>query len=457
MPETALADFLNALRGALADGSLVRLVLSKPAARSSDLQRVDGRVVVLKGAPQVQLVETHRTRDVTRNVAPEELEGVLAPWLAGTFLRAHLATRDEELQLLVGKRGRATLVRARRAASAPVQPLPSTQHDRTKTRRVDPHAPWLHELGITTRAGDVVPAMARKYKQIDKFVEIVEHAVRSAGLATNDSRSTEASRGALDDSTRHASAGHSENGGHSASGRASADHAAAPRRTLRVVDFGCGKGYLTFAVHEHLTRVLGLDVETVGVELRPELVATCNAAASRAGLAGLRFEAGEIAHSDPGAVDVMIALHACDTATDEALHLGLRAGARVLVASPCCHKELRPQLVPPPVLAPLLRHGVHLGEEAEMLTDALRALLVEAEGYDVQVFEFVSLEHTSKNKLLLAVQRAPGADDADRRAARRAEADALAAHFGVREQRLATLICRGTAARLGDPSAWPSR
>ncbi len=121
---------------------------------------------------------------------------------------------------------------------------------------------------------------------------------------------------------------------------------------------------------------------------------------------GLRFVQGDLRSFVPEAVDVMIALHACDTATDHALDLGLRAGARILVASPCCHKELRPQLTSPKPLAPLLRHGIHLGQEAEMLTDGLRALALEASGYQAKVFEFVSLEHTSKNKMILATRRA---------------------------------------------------
>jgi hypothetical protein len=113
---------------------------------------------------------------------------------------------------------------------------------------------------------------------------------------------------------------------------------------------------------------------------------------------GLRFVQGDLRSFVPDAVDVMIALHACDTATDHALDLGLRAGARILVASPCCHKELRPQLASPKPLAPLLRHGIHLGQEAEMLTDGLRALALEASGYQAKVFEFVSLEHTQQEQ-----------------------------------------------------------
>ncbi len=407
-----LARFLEALEVSLRDGELERLVLSKPTRAAEDLVRVDGRAIELKGAASLQLVHHHTTRDVTRNVPRDEAAREVHTLIGATFLRANLLTAREELQLMVGKRGTIGLhASRRRGAAAPSErdaerdaeptagaAAPAAAHDRVKHRHVDPHAPYLRALGVTDAAGAVIPAMARKWKQLDKFVEVLDGALAEAGL--------------LD-----------------------------PARPgpLQIADFGAGKGYLTFAVHEHLRVTRGLAVHTVGVELRDELVRLCNGVAASCGAAGLEFELGDLATVTPAALDVMIALHACDTATDHALHLGVRAGARVLVCSPCCHKELRPQVTTPAVLAPLLRHGVHLGQEAEMLTDTLRALLVEAEGYDAKVFEFVSLEHTGKNKMLVAVRRAGPVDPA-RRAARLAEVAALKLFYGVREQRLEALL-----------------
>ena len=122
-------------------------------------------------------------------------------------------------------------------------------------------------------------------------------------------------------------------------------------------------------------------------------------------MTGLRFEQGDVRGRPVQPLDIMIALHACDTATDHAIHLGIRSGASLIICSPCCHQQIRPQMKSPPMLAPMLQHGIHLGQQAEMLTDSLRALLLQAHGYDTQVFEFVSLEHTSKNKMILAVKR----------------------------------------------------
>jgi hypothetical protein len=274
-------------------------------------------------------------------------------------------------------------------------------HERAKRRLLSLEAPFLQALGVVDRGGALVPAMARKWKQINKFAEVLDHALDEAGLA-----------------------------------QGTPPEGAAP---LQVVDFGAGKGYLTFATHHHLATTRGWPVRTLGVELRQELVDLCNEAARRCELAGLEFECGDVSRVVPEKVDVMIALHACDTATDHALATGIRAGAAVILSSPCCHKQLRPQLELPQVLRPMLRHGIHLAQEAEMLTDSLRALLLEAHGYDAQVFEFISLEHTSKNKMILAVRRRQPLPAA-RHQALLDEIQRIKAFYGVKEHCLESLL-----------------
>ena len=141
----------------------------------------------------------------------------------------------------------------------------------------------------------------------------------------------------------------------------------------------------------------------------------------------------------------MIALHACDTATDDAIHQGIRAGAAIVMCAPCCHKQLRPQLLSPHPLRPILQHGIHLGQEAEMVTDGLRAMLLDACGYDTQVFEFISLEHTSKNKMILAVKRTVPRDPAPVLA----QIGEIKAFYGIREQRLESLLAEETGTVAG--------
>ena len=362
--EPAPEQFIALLGAALDSGVFTRLVLSKHEGPEPDLQRVTVRRVTIAGRPQLSFVYRHATRDVTKNHA--DVDGIeLVRSLLGTaFKHAHLHTSAQEVQLRFSKKGQATLQRGRPPVAQ--QPMPAVAppaHDREKHRPVDIGRPFLAALGVTDERGRLVPAMARKWRQINKFVEVFGHAYAGSPLA-------------------------------------------AKSGPVRVLDFGAGKGYLTFALHDHLRGTLGRNAQVTGVELREDMVQLCNAAAQNLQLDGLHFERGDVREHAGGEVDVMIALHACDTATDVAIHHGIRAHAAIIMCSPCCHKELRPQMHSPAALRPMLQHGIHLGQQAEMVTDSLRALLLEAHGYTTQVFEFVALEHTSKNKMILAVRRA---------------------------------------------------
>ena len=403
----AIDAFVAAVRASLADGGFESVVLAKNRAAGGEPRAIRIRRIAVKGEPVLTFVASHATRDVTRNCAIEDglvaIAGHLDRSRAPAFAHATLRSRDGDTQLLVGKKGNATLRPPRRAPASAAASAPATpaSHDRERARRLPVELPFLVELGITDASHHVVPAMARKWRQIDKFLEVLDHAIEALPPALL--------------------------------------AAAAGERPLRVVDYGCGKGYLTFAVHEHLQRRFGVAPQVTGVELRAELVELCNGVAARAGCDGLRFVQGDLRSVVPEQMDVMIALHACDTATDHAIDLGVRAAAAVLVCAPCCHKELRPQLARPRPLSGLLRHGVHLGQEAEMVTDSMRALLLETCGYEARVFEFVSLEHTSKNKMILARRRdaaAPG----DERA--RAELAELKSFYGIRAQTLEALLAR---------------
>ena len=358
MQDDAVHRFIEHVEHALGDATFVKLVLGKPRAAGSDLVRVSVRPVLLKGEQRLAFVHTHATRDITQHYASADGVQQLRALISAVFGHAHLYTTADAWQLLIGKKGRATLIHAKPASAD----APATTHDREKHRYVALDRPFLTELGVTNVQHQLVPAMARKWKQINKFVEVLAHALDATPLKT---------------ATR-----------------------------IDVVDFGSGKGYLTFAMHEHLRETLGLNASVTGVELRPDMVDLCNGVVQRLALTGLRFEQGDVQSIVPPRIDIMIALHACDTATDHAIHTGVRAGAAIIMCSPCCHKELRPQLLSPHPLRPILKHGVHRGQEAEMLTDSLRALLLDACGYDSQVFEFVALEHTNKNKMILAVKRA---------------------------------------------------
>ncbi len=383
-----LSRFADLLTQALAQGRCDKLVLANyqgdDAQLGPDLQRVLARPVQLKGAPHLSLVLRYPTKDITRNLPlANGIQQVMAWAQARSFRNAHLHTPTEEVQLAFSKKGKASVrvgkpsnaeaaqARAEAAAagrpgsaavvSAPVDTT-SAGHNRDKHRFLELSRPFLHELGVTDANGQLIPAMSRKWKQINKFVEVFAAALARSPLAD--------------------------------------------QQQIHVVDFGSGKGYLTFAIHDWLRHSMGRDARVTGVELRDELVQLCQRVIGKLKLDGMDYEQGDVRDYHPAALNVMIALHACDVATDYAIHLGIRAGAEIIMCSPCCHKQIRPQLLSPHPLRPILQHGIHLGQEAEMLTDGLRALLLDAAGYDTQVFEFISLEHTNKNKMILAVKRA---------------------------------------------------
>jgi SAM-dependent methyltransferase len=212
------------------------------------------------------------------------------------------------------------------------------------------------------------------------------------------------------------------------------------RGELSAVDMGAGKGYLTFALYDYLYRVRGARARVSGVEAREELVALCNRVAREVGFGGLSFRRGSVLTEALGRVDLVVALHACDTATDEALYRGIRAGASLIVCAPCCHKELRPQMrCRVDGLDAVLKSGILLERQAELVTDGVRALLCEAMGYRTRVFEFVAAEHTSKNLMIAAVKRAGPA----RAAEARARVAALKRAFGFGRQRLEELLFGG--------------
>lgn len=390
--------FVQRVRASLAEGSFVKLQLGQPHGDDDALPlQVRARRIELHGAAYLQFTLRHPTKDVTKNLPEPDALAQVSTWLARDYGHGHLTTAGHDVQVALTRRGSWQL----RVGRLPVPAAaPSAEHNRSRAHPLSLATPFLAELGVADRQQRLVPAMARKWRQIAKFVEVLAAAIDASPLRD--------------------------------------------ARAIRVLDFGAGKGYLTFAVHHHLVG-RGVDARVTGVELRAELAASCNQVVGRLGLAGLDFVAGDVHGFAAGAADIVIALHACDIATDVALHRGVAGGAAIIVCSPCCHKQLRPQMRAPALLEPVLRHGIHMAEMAEMVTDSLRALLLEAAGYEARVFEFVSPEHTAKNRMLLAVKR-PAPPDLARRGQLLAQAQALKELFGVRTQHLEALLAADAAA-----------
>lgn len=358
MSTSDFSAFMQLLQQKLEHNSWQKLLLSSYQGEDSSLVRIEVRPVVLKDVAHLSFLYRHKTRDITKNFTVTEGLQQIQTLLGTDFKAAHFTALDSETQLSVSKKGK--VLSSTKAIKQTTPVAAALTHDKEKQRFLNLDRPFLQQLGVTDAQHKLVPAMSRKWKQINKFVEVFDRALNQTGLKQ--------------------------------------------KPAVHIADFGSGKAYLTFAVHDYLTHQLGLNAKVTGVELRQELVDLCNGVACDLNLKGIGFEQGDVKHFQAKGIDVMIALHACDIATDYAIHMGIRTGASMIMCSPCCHKQLRPQLISPPLLQPMLKHGIHAGEQAEMLTDSLRALLLEAYGYDTQVFEFISLEHTSKNKMILAVK-----------------------------------------------------
>jgi len=353
MPETdtLLRDMFEGL-------SLTRAVLSKPRSRELPA-RVTVDPVELRGETAYRFTTHLADRATHENLTADGARERLGTLLAD-YGQALLQTADADWQVL----GETVLRRP------PSRPAASGAHDRKKQYLLEEGTPvtFLVELGVMTPGGAVRKSRYDKFRQINRFLELVDDIVPSLR----------------------------------------------PEGTLRVVDFGCGKSYLTFAIHHLLTVLRGREVELVGLDLKEDVIAACSALAKQSGAAGLRFELGDIAGFDARQdVDLVVSLHACDTATDEALAQAVRWAADAILAVPCCQKEAYRQLESS-LLAPLLRHGLAKERFASLVTDALRAQLLELAGYRTQLVELVALEHTAKNVLIRAVKGKPAGADVRR-------------------------------------------
>jgi SAM-dependent methyltransferase len=394
------------LAASLADGTFVRLVLSAPTGGKDAPQKILGRCVTLKGVAYLSLTLRHAARDVTRNIAASEGGGWLREQLAGAFRSALLCTTERDWQFISNENGAARLIDHKPSSKS----VPSHEHDQPRNTLLDKSADdWLCGLGVLDRDGKLRASMAGKNRQINRYLEILSHLAKECGWVERAAGVSPAEQSIL-----RQDAG----------------------STLTLADMGCGKGYLTFGAWHLFSRIWKQPVRVIGVETRTDLVTTTSKLAKQIKADGLEFVHGTIESAKLPRVDALIALHACDTATDDAIRRGIELNARLIVVAPCCHKELRPQLSKPEPLASVLHHGLMEERMAEWLTDGLRALFLEWAGYRTKVFEFVASEHTPKNLMIAAVRERESFTDVP---AKRQIED-LKAFFGVKQHALDSLL-----------------
>lgn len=378
---------------ALEDESFQRLQATYAPGDGDGPEKLLARRVDLKGAAHLSCTFRYARRDVVKNI----------PWAeAGAFVRAEipqlrsalLGTAQRDWQLVLTPRKPARLIQHAAAPTA----VPSTSHDHRKASHLDASATgWLHGLGLTERGGQVRPSMADKYHQVDRYLDILAQLISECPALT------------------------------------AADTNARP---LQAADMGCGKGHLTFGAWHLLRKLSPRPSSVVGVEARPTLAESAQALARQVSAEGLSFQAGTIADVPFPHLDILVALHACNTATDEAILRGVRAQASLILVAPCCYQEIRPQLQAPEPLAAAQTQGLLTERLSEWLTDSLRALHLRWAGYRVRMLEFVASEHTPKNLLIAAVREYPPFRDPTHR---QAIVD-LKAFFRIQQQALDPLL-----------------
>lgn len=381
--QLTLDDFVAFVFAAVRDQQLIQLVLSQPVGGSTaEISKVSIRAVRIRDDERLQFASQHGKQESHENLDVEAARARVSQLFGAQFRRAHVFTTDCDLDAQFKNAG---VVTCRKQPPSKASADRVTSHNRAKEYLIPDGqtCEFLHEIGVMTETGLVRAKKHDKFRQINRFLEFVNDIVDS--LPT--------------------------------------------QGILRVVDFGCGKSYLTFALHHLLTRNHKREVEITGLDLKADVIEHCNEIARRLKCEGLTFRHGDIReHAESRPIDLCVSLHACDTATDAALVKALSWNSTAILAVPCCQHEVAAQMTGG-FASSIQRHGIHKERLATMATDSLRALALEAAGYRTQVLEFIDTEHTPKNILIRAVKRdQPPAETAQQK---RTEYEQLKQELGV--------------------------
>lgn len=352
---TVLRDVLNE--------KLIQMTLSH-SRRPETAEKLKLRPVRIRETLFFQETLYRGTQVFHANYQAKETAERLAGYLTDTFRQAQMVSETEEITVLVSKKGTVTIKRKKKAGKAQEdgmqKPSRELAHNRVKQYILREGEPvdFLVGLGVQTADGRVTKAYYDKFRQINRYLEFIEDILDQ--LPTD--------------------------------------------RTIRIIDFGCGKSYLTFAMYYYLHQLQGRDIRVTGLDLKPDVIGRCNRLAEQLQYENLSFEVGDIkSYGGEDQVDMVVSLHACDKATDYALEKAVKWGARVILAVPCCQHELNGQ-ISCELLQPVLKYGIIKERMAALITDALRADILEQNGYETQILEFIDLEHTPKNLLIRAVR-----------------------------------------------------
>ncbi len=382
-----LESFLQTIIAVAENTTLLKITISNKKDKSSVLKNVFIKPVLIKEKYLLSFVYRNLTNDITKNFDLQESVNQIKNLLKESFFNADVYTTVETVYYTVTKEGKEKIVTKTSKSKITVTFL---THDKQKKRLILTNSFYLKELGLTNAEGNLKKEMQYKFKQINRYVEIIEGILKDTKIENN----------------------------------------------FSIVDMGSGKGYLTFALYDYL-QTKNKETKITGIELREDLVLMCNKIAEKSFYKGLNFTKGSIQQTDLPTIDMLIALHACDTATDDAIAKGIKANATFIICAPCCHKQIRKQMAPTNALQYITKYGILMERQAEMVTDTIRALILEAHGYKTKVFDFIEEEDTPKNVLIVGTKSNFSQKIFDKNILKIKELKIL---FGIKEHYLETVI-----------------
>lgn len=345
--------------------NLIDLTISGLKKKNEELPvKIKVRPVAMKDKIEYQVSEFIGRKVFHKNYKKDELKKKITDWMQEDYKQAQFTMTDATAQILSGKHSQT--VKYKKCKEVRVQR--DLSHNRTKRYILPEGTPvgFLIDLGVMTKEGKIVRQKYDKYRQINRFLEFVEDILPQLSK----------------------------------------------EREQTIIDFGCRKSYLTFAMYYYLKELKGYDIRIIGLDLKEDVIAHCNELKDKYGYGKLSFLVGDIAsYTDVDAVDMVVTLHACDTATDYALAKAVQWGAKVILSVPCCQHEAN-RMMENELLQPVLQYGILKERMAAIMTDAVRANLLTAKGYDTQILEFIDMEHTPKNLLIRAVYTGKDSENA---------------------------------------------
>lgn len=348
-----LNDFYIFLQKVIDNEQFISISLGNNRNSGSEIEKITSKIVEIKGQKKVSFTFKNKTNDIVQNIDFVQLHAFILHQINIGFASAYLWSENADVSLQISKKGKVLM-----KETAPTKVLLVEGHNHTKNRIFESNEPFLIALGISNEKGIVLPHAKEKYLQVNQFVEILKPYFEKLDIS----------------------------------------------KAIHVADMGSGKGYLTFGVYRYLQQI-NTNAIVTGVEFRQDMVQLCNQKAQSLGFEQLKFVKGSIEETQLPQNDVLIALHACDTATDDAIIKGIESKSSLIVVAPCCHKQIRREIEKngnKSKLQSLYKHGILLEKQAELFTDTLRSLLLEWMGYKVKVVQFNADVHSPKNTLIIA-------------------------------------------------------